>query len=450
MAGEPAELAFGHAMAMLGDPQAAEEVAVTALRRAGRARGLVLAHAREQAVARAAEDEPVDIANLKTVVLDLPALAATLASTRPPEERAALDVRARTGGDLAALGDSLGMRPTAAAEKCSEIAELWERTLDPALLVCSGPGECEALGAILDGAPRDTVSDLLALAPAVHAHTQHCTACTDRTRAMASVRSFFSGGAVEVPKEVRDTGHVSRRRRPAAPPAPLFTEPTATPAPRRRGTRWRWAGVAALGGLVAAVAGFLVVSDDPPEVSDLTALSGDRIVLSAPEVSGDRARIRLENRTGRAVSYRAAMSSQWASVSPRTGRLRSGASVVLVVRALETAPEGVSRTTLTVTTSAGGVTTAEIGWTLENPPDLSAVADGCAVDVHVVEEGELASLVLHWRDSTEHEQPITPSADGYRVELKPEGQDITYWVTAVDGRGNQARTADQVIPVGAC
>src|SRR5690349_7419404 len=57
MAGDPAELAFGHALAMLGDPEAAAEVANTALRRAGRSRGLVLAHARQQAVARAAEDE---------------------------------------------------------------------------------------------------------------------------------------------------------------------------------------------------------------------------------------------------------------------------------------------------------------------------------------------------------------------------------------------------------
>ena len=104
MAGDPAELAYGHALAMLGDPGAATEVAALALRRAGRARTQVLAHARAEAVARAAQDEPVDIDTLQTLVLDLPALAATLASTRPPQERAALDVRARTAGDLAALG----------------------------------------------------------------------------------------------------------------------------------------------------------------------------------------------------------------------------------------------------------------------------------------------------------------------------------------------------------
>lgn len=435
---------------MLGDPEAAAEVASTALRRAGRARSLVLAHARQQAVARAAEDEPVDIANLQVVVLDLPALAATLASTRPPEERAALDVRARTGGDLAALGDGLGMRPTAAADKCNEIAERWEHTLDPALLAFSGPGDCEELAAILGDADNQTVGDLLDHAPSVHTHVQDCTVCTDRMRAMASVRSFFSGRHAEVPDEVREVGHISRRRRPSAVPPPLFADATSSP---KRGvllSRLRWA---AVGGLVGALAatGFVVIRDDDSDaVSDLTRLSDTAITLSDPEVSGDVARVRLRNPTDQPVSYRAATSASWAVVTPKTGRIRARGAALLVVRAVDTAPEGESQTMLTVTTSAGGALTTGISWVLEHPPDIDATAQGCAVDIHIVEESDLESVVLHWRDGGDHAENISVGADGYRAELKPEGQDITFWVTAVDGRSNQARTADQVIPVGAC
>ncbi|MEY2417769.1 MAG: hypothetical protein QOG90_449 [Actinomycetota bacterium] len=446
MAGDPAELAFGHALAMLGEPDAATDVATSALRRAGRARALVLAHARQQAVTRAADEEPIDVANLQTKVLDLPALAATLASTRPPEERAALDVRARTGGDLAALGDGLGMRPTAAADKCNEIAEEWERALDPALLAFSGPGDCEGLGQILDDAHAETVADLLAVAPAVYAHAQDCTLCGDRLRAMSPVRSFFSGGTAEVPDEVREVGHASRRRRPAADPPPLFE----MDAPRQR----RWP--VALAAVVAAalVASVVVIATRDNGNDDVNALTkmpvSNVLALDAPEVEGNVARVHLRNPTDRAVSYRAATSAEWAAVAPRTGRIPAHDAAVLTVTALDSAPEGDVAATLTVTTSSGGAMSRDLAWSLEHAPDLDATAQGCEVDVHVVEQGQLTSLVLHWRDATEHATDIAQSADGYKAQLAPEGQPITWWVTAVDDRGNQAQTPDQIIQSGAC
>jgi hypothetical protein len=447
MAGDPAELAFGHALAMLGDPEVASDVATIALRRAGRARDTVLAHARHQAVTRAQNDEPVDIANLQTQVLDLPALAATLASTRPPEERAALDVRARTTGDLVALGDALGMRPTTAADKCNEIADAWERTLDPALLAFSGPGDCEALTTILGDANPQTVADLLAIAPAVRTHAQDCTACGDRLRAMSPVRSFFSGGNVEVPDEVRDVGHTSRRRRPAAPPPPLFAN---EPLRRRR----RWPLAVAAGVVVALVAGGLVVATRGDGGSSVNALTQmpvkNALALDTPTVSGDVAKVHLRNATDRAVSYRAATSAEWAAVAPHTGRIPAHDAALLTVRALGTAPEGDVVATLTITTSAGGALSRDITWSLEHAPDLDATAQGCEVDVHVVEQGQLTSLVLHWRDTAEHAADIAPSPDGYHAQLAPEGQPVTWWVTAVDDRGNQAQTPGQVIQPGAC
>ena len=445
MAGDPAELAFGHALAMLGDPDAAVEVASTALRRAGRSRSSVLAHARHQAVMRAAEDEPVDIAHLPTQVLDLGALAATLASTRPPEERAALDVRARTAGELGALGDALGARPTTAADKCAEIADEWERALDPALLAFSGPGDCDALASILHDAAPQTVADLLAVAPAVHAHAQDCTLCSDRVRAMSPVRAFFSGGSVDVPDVVRDVGHTSRRRRPAADPPPLF----GAGLPR---TRRLWPlGVAALVALAVVVAvSYVVAPKREDKFASETRPAPTALKLDAPEYAGDVAKLHLRNPTDRAISYRAATSAEWATVSPRTGRIPAHDAVLLTVRALGTAPEGSATATLTITTSTGGATSLDFNWSLEHPPDLDAIANGCAVDVHVVEQGQLASIVLHWRDTAEHEADIAQSPDGYHAQLTPEGQTVTWWVTATDDRGNQAQTPDQMIQPGAC
>ncbi|HVT76679.1 MAG TPA: hypothetical protein VHD87_06580 [Acidimicrobiales bacterium] len=449
MAADPAELAFGHALAMLGDPDVAAEVAETALRRAGRARGSVLAHARFQAVARAAEEEPVDIDNLQTVVLDLPALAATLASTRPPEERAALDLRTRTAGDLAGLGEALGMRPTAAADKCNEIAEQWERTLDSALLAFSGAGECEELARILADAGSETVADLLAVAPAVYAHAQDDTACGDRLRAMSPVRAFFSGGAVDVPDAVRDVGHTSRRRRPAAPPPPLFSTDVA---PRRAPRLLLAVGVAAV--VVAVVATAVVVIVHRHESNPVNALTKIptklALALGEPEINGTMARFHLRNPSDAPVSYRAATSAEWAAVTPRTGRIPAHDAALLTVRALDTAPEGAVDATLTVTTSRGGAMSRDIPWTIEHAPDLDATAQGCEVDVHVVDEGQITSVVLHWRDTTEHQVDVASSADGYKAQLAPEGQPITYWVTAVDDRGNEAQTPDQTIPPGAC
>lgn len=453
MGGDPAELAYGHALAMLGDPDAAAAVAITALRRAGRARGLVLAHAREQAVAGATRAEPVDIASLQTVVLDLPALAATLASTRPPEERAALDVRARTSGDLALLGEALGMRPTDAADKCNEIAELWERTLDPAMLAFSGAGECETLAEILQDADTETVAGLLAVAPAIHAHAQEDTACGDRLRAMAPVRSFFSDTGVEVPDEVREAGRISRTKRPSAAPVPLFG--SAAPATERvRGVITPRRVAAALALLLAAGTAIGIATRDtsPSELTKLTELANDDALVLAPaQVSGSVAIIEVRNTTDRAVAFTATASEPWVHIATPKSRVAARGTRSLTLTALDSAPEGVIRATINVMTLGGAGAVEEIEWTIERAPDLDATATGCDVKVNVVEEGDLASVVLHWRDLTgEHSVDITSGAEGYNAELAPEGQDLTYWVTALDARGNQARTADQTIPGNAC
>ena len=436
---------------MLGDPDSASEVAIVALRRAGRSRGLVLAHARFEALSRAAEDPPVDLAALQLVVLDLPALAATLASTRPPEERAALDLRARTGGDLAALGEAFGARPRSAADRCNEIAELWEGTLDPALLAFSGPGDCEDLAEILQDRDLDTAADLVDVAPVVHTHAQTCTVCTDRVRAMASVRSCFSDTSAEVPPPVREVSRVSRTKRPSANPLPLF--PGDAPAPRRRRAITPLRAAAALVAVVGAsgVAYAATRDSSSAALSQLTQLAkADGLVISQPQVEGEVATLVLRNTTDKAIRYRATTSVTWATITPVRGVVAARSTRTIAIRALDNAPEGAPRATVTVTTASGASTAEEVTWTVEHPPDLDANATGCAVDVNVEEEGKLTSLVLHWRDTVDHEVDITDGPEGYETELTPNGAPITYWVTAVDDRGNQSRTADQVIPADAC
>ncbi len=442
MAGDPAELAYGHALAMLGDPDAAVDVAALALRRAGRARGQVLAHARQESVARAARDEPVDIDSLQTVVLDLPALAATLASTRPPEERAALDVRARTGGDLAALGEALGMRPSDANDKCSELAELWERNLDPALLAFSGAGECDVLAAILDGATLDTVANLLAVSPAVHAHATDCVVCTDRVRAMASVRSFFSDATVEIPESLRIESHRDRTKRPSAPPAPLFTTTS-----RRIVPRWAM-GLAACMVLVLLGFGALALYDNKDDAASpatkLAAVTGLR-------VDGDPATgLVLRNDSTKSVRYTLSSSATWLQLSPASGRVAAGQSVPITATLSDDAPEGDPHASVMIHTSTGATTSQDYAWHNERAPELATTLDGCSVGVTVVDDGDLANLELHWRDTAEHVLDIAKSDDNYNAELRPDNGPVTYWVTATDARGNAARTADGVIEPGAC
>jgi hypothetical protein len=436
MAGDPAELAYGHALAMLGNPDAAAVVAELALRRAGRSRGQVLAHARAESVLRAAADEPVDIESLQTVVLDLPALAATLASTRPATERAALDIRARTSGDLVALGDALGMRPSDAADRCAEIAELWERTLDPALLAFSGAGECEALATVLDRAAPDTVAKLLEVASAVHAHVADCLVCTDRVRAMAPVRSFFSDATVEVPESVREASSRDRTKRPSAPPAPLFAEHAEG---RRLPLALRWAAVAVVvgGAILVGVANRDTAKPD-------TALTKVAVATGLRLESQTATGLTLRNTTDKALRYTLSASTDWLRLSPAEGRIPAGASMPIVATITDDAPEGAPRATVIAHTSSGATLSQEFVWHNERAPELATTLEGCAVGVSVVDDGDLSSLELHWRDTAEHVLDIANDADRYSAELRPDNGPVTYWVTASDSRGNASRTADAV------
>ncbi|MEY2469975.1 MAG: hypothetical protein QOF21_2673 [Actinomycetota bacterium] len=400
---------------------------------------------------RAANDAPVDIANLQLVVLDVAALAATLASTRPAEERAALDIRGRVGGDLAALGEALGARPNDANDRTTAIAAEWERELDPAVLAFSGAGDCEELGTILDDAPLESVADLLAIAPTAAAHAQDCVACSDRMRAMNSVRSFFSAGAADVPAEVRDASRLSRRLRPSAAPPPLFGDAGRVTRWRDVGTPSRFAAIAAV--LVIALGGLWVTLDRQDERDQsLTKAAASPLVIATNLVNGYATGLSVHNPTDRTIRLRITSTEKWAKVSPDRGTVGPGATVSFSVLLSGAAPEGDARSTVVVTTAAGATTSKEFVWDIRRPPEIGTEGHGCDVTVNAVDPGgDLVSLVLHWRDtSADHVIDITQRADGYQTTLEPQGSPITYWVTAADGHGNEARTMDQIIPGDAC
>src|SRR4051794_11453063 len=90
--------AYAHTRSVLGDGDGAVEAGAIAVRRGGRARGAVLGHARAEALARAAGG-----ASGTELDADAPdalaALGVVLAATRPPVERAIVDLDTRHGLD---------------------------------------------------------------------------------------------------------------------------------------------------------------------------------------------------------------------------------------------------------------------------------------------------------------------------------------------------------------
>ena len=448
MAGDPAELAYGHALAMLGDPDAATEVAdhgAAPRRPVPSPRAGPRPRTKRSAGPRTTS--PSTSTTLQTVVLDLPALAATLASTRPPEERAALDIRARTGGDLVALGEASACGPTDAADKCTEIAESWERDARPGAAGLQRRRRVRRTRRPSSTTPRlrrwPSCSTSRRL---VHTHCLDCTVCIDRVRAMASVRNFFSDAVVpRCRKRCATPALVSRTKRPSAEPSPLFADQGPCPeapvsAAKRRGGRGAGRGARRLRRIGRR-------SDNQLDDS-LTK------VAAARWARGSRANpttdVRLRNNSSKAVRYTLSSAARWLQLSPAAGRLGAGEAVAVAATLSDDAPEGDIRATVTCTRRVArrrhrnfrGRSNGRRIW-----PRCRRLLGGCDTSSKTA-----TSPVWCCTGATpsEHELDIGKDADGYAAELRPDNGPITYWVTAADTRGNAARTADAVIEPGAC
>jgi hypothetical protein len=169
---EPVTHAWGHCYAVVREPDSAAAAAVLALRRGGRSLSAVLAHARYQALLQSSPSESSSpVGSLTSAegdgtpdrrtanwsgdaspgqdppLNDVLELAVALASTRPPVERAIVDLEHRV--DRGGLARTLGLLPAAAALRATAVSEIWARELDPALLAWLGPGDCAELAEVL-------------------------------------------------------------------------------------------------------------------------------------------------------------------------------------------------------------------------------------------------------------------------------------------------------------
>ena len=444
MASHVAASAFGHCLALVRDEGAATELAVVAVRRGGRALGTVLGHARHQALAAVAANPPAP------VVLGPDAgpcdVAWALAATRPALEQALVDLSGRYGLGRAGLGLAMRMTPSAAAARVAAIGRAWDAALDPALLAWLGPGECDELAGALAGRPTDEAEGMLAVAGDVAAHTCGCPVCADRQRAMASVRLLLAGTPMPAPPLAVVVAASGSRLQPPVPPPALERG--------RRPTRVRALAALVMAVAVAGTAGLVTQArrTDDRRRDSLQALTKLPVDVGSlhllPTTLAPAARqLSLANRSDVTVAWEAAADAPWLAVSPVSGRLMPGTEQVLRLRG--SPPEGDVRASVRVTGDDGSAVIATVTGTVEHPPDLGAAADGCRVTADVEDEGEVA-LVLHWRVGTGPERTTAMRVVDAKASgtLPPAAAPLTWWVSAVDGRGNQARTPDVAVPTG--
>ncbi|MBW3614849.1 MAG: hypothetical protein KY439_06000 [Actinobacteria bacterium] len=445
-----ADHAYAHALAVLGNEEAAAEVAVQAVRRGGRSRSAVLGHARDHALRSASEACLVD--------LDAPAppelteLARALAATRPPLERAVVDLATRHGLDRRGLRRALGVLPAAAALRVGEAYVEWQRHLDPVVLAHLGPGGCDALADALGQEPRVTLGSLLAAGPAVAEHVASCDACRDRLRAMVSVRMLLAQRPLEAaPAAVRAAAAPARVLRfQSRPVLPGRLEPVA-----RRAHLLR-AALLAASAILAAVAGGTYLSNRQPHqtrVESLTQLpaSGGGLQARPTSVAGPLPPpVELTNTSTRAATWVAEPDVAWLEVSPKTGRLDPGKSAELRL-ALHDSPEGEVRAVVRISSTDGSATVVRLTATVEHPPDVAAMVRGCDVVATIEDEAEVASVTLHWTEAgDERSMPMQPSRDGFGARLPEQREGLVWWVSAVDARGNSSRTAGAALADRSC
>lgn len=368
--------AYAFALAVLRSGHPAEVVATTALRRGTHSRTAVLAHARHLALSR-----PEDVAatdHALPVPYDLRAVADALVGTRPPVERAVIDLQARHGLDVNSFAKTLGLSPERAEERATAVAATWADELDPAMLAWLGPGSCDGLGGILathhlwprsaefpvvasidstgpvpifptgtegvlatpapSGSTVVTIGSLLDVAPVVRAHIRACATCTDRLRGLTPVRALTSQVPLPpVPPSVATAARAARHRLPTALPPAI--EPKRFDLSRLRLPASAGLGIAAVA-LVAAAA--LSSLNREPSSDDVRAARVQQLLqappasqlLATPSVLTPGAQTaQIANVGPEPLSWRATTTAPWLTVSPSQGRLKPTQSISLNVTA---------------------------------------------------------------------------------------------------------------------
>ena len=316
-------------------------------------------------------------------------------------ERAVVDLELRYGLDSGSFAKVLGLSPQRASELSRNVATTWAETLDPAVLAWLGPGACDSLAGVLtqatlwprspesalvssvdttgpipiiDGSavaefvePLDvgvaliTVGALVDAAPAVMSHVNECDICGPRLRLLTPVRTLLGQVAVEpVPRSVATAARAARRRLPAALPPSIE--------PRRFDVARLTTPLIAIGALVVVLgAGFgiahaVTTSHDSSDsqkarVQQLVRNTPVASLLATPSIMTPGASsASLANTSSKVVTWTAAASASWVTVSPSSGHLNPSQSVSVIVHA--TVPsQGATDATITFTGSDGATQT---------------------------------------------------------------------------------------------
>jgi hypothetical protein len=220
-------------------------------------------------------------------------------------------------------------------------------------------------------------------------------------------------------------------------------------ASRRRRRRVTVIGAACV---VAAVAVGAVVATRTDGGGDqlavLTRVPARNALAAVPDEVHPGQVFLLESTVDHAVKWRVRSPVAWVRVDPSSGTLTPRHVSEIQVTLGDGAPEGDLRTDLEVSGDDGSTLLVRVRGSVEHPPTIAATADGCTVTAQVEDEREIASVELRWSPAADGEsgRPMPAFAGGYRAAVPPSA--ATWWVTAVDGRGNRARSPER--PVTSC
>ena len=183
--------------------------------------------------------------------------------------------------------------------------------------------------------------------------------------------------------------------------------------------------------------------------------AGASLTVSPALVHPSAGAILLRNTSGHPVRWSTASGASWLEVSPPSGTLAPGAVTELDTRILPAAPEGDVRVPVTITGDDGSAAAALVVSTVEHPPTLAATITGCVVKATADDETDVALVLLHWRGAgsdDEHSRTMVGPTSNPAVSATIPRDDapVTWWVTAVDGRGNRAATAELRLVPGSC
>jgi hypothetical protein len=370
-------VAYSHALAVTKNALVAESIASSALRRGAHSRLAVIAHARHQSLEHARRTPPPQSDDIAAG--ELRSLATQLAATRPPMERAIVDLELRYALDPSSFARVLGLTNQRAQQRSEAITQTWADALDPAVMAWLGPASCSELGALLtqaqlwprsahapivssvdstgpvpllptgtDGIAIETesipapvsvvsVSALVNIATDVREHAGKCELCNERLRMLTPVRTLIGQTPIEsIPTSVADAAKTAFRRIPT--PLPPSIEPHRIDVSRLRVPAFT------VGALAATIAvGIVLVNrndNDEPSQADRVAKLVDSPsfsnLLATPSiVTADTKTASLANNSESPLNWQATPSVPWIIVKPSTGNLRPAQSISIDLQSEE-------------------------------------------------------------------------------------------------------------------